>query len=70
MSANSIVRPDSPVEMIDCVDAGATVAQQVRPKIVESMLLDSADASRALSKFAWLRMLKNSERNCKVKRAR
>ena len=55
--------------MMDCVDGGATVAQQVRPKMVERILFDPPDASRALSKLAWFRILKNSDRNCRETRS-
>ena len=48
---------------------GATVAQQVWPKTDERKLGLPTDASRGLSKLGWLKALKNSARNCSLKRS-
>src|SRR5262245_32559101 len=64
-----MTRDDSPVWMIVCVDGVETAAQQVWAKTAERMLGDPEEASRGLSKLAWLNALKISVRNCSLNRS-
>src|SRR5262245_27570379 len=55
--------------MIVCVEGVETAAQQAWAKTADSMLGDPEEASRGLSKLAWLNALKISVRNCSRNRS-
>jgi len=62
-SANCITRAASPVCTIVCVEGCATAAQHAEANTLELILGDPVEASRGLSKFAWLKALNISVRN-------
>src|SRR5215468_4042125 len=55
--------------MIDWVVGGATVAQHACAKTDDVIDGDPVEASRGLSKFAWLSALNASARNCSLSRS-
>src|SRR2546422_9173465 len=64
-----MTRLGSPIA-ITVAELGSDAAtQQVWPKLLLVRLGEPDVALRGFSKFAWLRMLKNSDRNCRLKRS-
>src|SRR5438046_8076260 len=64
-----MTRFGSPMAMTVAEEGSEAETQQVRPKRLLWMLGEPPVALRGFSQFAWLRTLKNSARNCSLKRS-
>src|SRR2546423_1036064 len=64
-----MTRFGSPMAMTVAEEGSEAETQQVRPKRLLWTLGEPPVALRGFSQFAWLRTLKNSARNCSLKRS-